>query len=273
MVATIAGEAAMSPLPEYGLLIAPVAPIVGALALCRPRTLYFWGTTVFGLIAYVVSSLAALLALVAFLAWHDAWPSDSPDDIQMLWDGGWTDLASIVASPFMLAVVLGAIRLTRQPFADYLALNWPGRRALARGLAMMAGLLLAWFLVGYFTGQKAPPSLVDSYNSARVTGWLPAYLFALCIAAPLTEELLVRGFLYRGWSESFLRPAGAIVLSSAVWAAAHVQYELFFLGQVFTVGLLLGYLRYRTNSTWLTIVLHGLNNLVSVLAIMWLAGT
>ena len=46
-----------------------------------------------------------------------------------------------------------------------------------------------------------------------------------------------------------------------MWTALHLQYDWFFLGEVFSIGLLLGYLRYRSNSIWLTVVLHGLNNL------------
>ncbi len=60
-----------------------------------------------------------------------------------------------------------------------------------------------------------------------------------------------------------MRPVGAILLSSAVWTAMHLQYDLFFLAQVFSIGLLFGYLRYRSNSTWLTVILHGINNLAA----------
>ena len=70
----------------------------------------------------------------------------------------------------------------------------------------------------------------------------------------MTEEFFARGFLYRGWSESFLGSTGAIVLSSLVWTALHLQYDWFFLGEVFSIGLLLGYIRYRSHSTWLTMV-------------------
>jgi hypothetical protein len=51
-----------------------------------------------------------------------------------------------------------------------------------------------------------------------------------------------------------------------------MQYEWYFFGEVFTLGLLFGYLRYRTGSIWLTIVLHGLNNLGAVVQTIWLAG-
>jgi uncharacterized protein len=82
---------------------------------------------------------------------------------------------------------------------------------------------------------------------------------------------LARGFLYRGWSESFLGPLGAILLSSAVWTMLHLQYDWFFLGEVFSIGLVLGYMRYRSQSIWLTILLHGLNNLAALAQTLLLA--
>ena len=95
-------------------------------------------------------------------------------------------------------------------------------------------------------------------------------LFAFSVAAPMSEEFFARGFLYRGWSASFLRVPGAIILSSLVWTALHLQYDLFFFGEVFSIGLWFGYMRYRSNSLWLTIVLHGLNNLTAVVQTMCL---
>ncbi|MGA9302854.1 MAG: CPBP family intramembrane glutamic endopeptidase, partial [Bradyrhizobium sp.] len=108
---------------------------------------------------------------------------------------------------------------------------------------------------------------------ARQDGALWLLVIAFCAAAPITEEFFARGFLYRGWSESFLRVPGAIVLSSLVWTSLHLQYDWYFLGEVFSIGLLLGYLRYRSNSIWLTIILHGLNNLAAVIQTMLLANS
>ena len=108
----------------------------------------------------------------------------------------------------------------------------------------------------------------DVLKSASADGALWLLVIAFCVAAPISEEFFARGFLYRGWSESFLGPAGAVVLSSVVWTGLHLQYDWFFLGEVFSIGLLFGYLRYRSNSIWLTIVLHGLNNLAATLQTM-----
>jgi uncharacterized protein len=97
-------------------------------------------------------------------------------------------------------------------------------------------------------------------------------VIAFVVAAPISEEFFARGFLYRGWSESFLGPVGGIILSSLVWTALHLQYNWYFFGEVFSIGLLLGYLRYRFNSTWLTVIVHGLNNLAALAQTILLTG-
>jgi len=133
---------------------------------------------------------------------------------------------------------------------------------------------MGWDLVSRAMGRDATPGfMMDVLKSAREHGALWLLVIAFCIAAPITEELFARGFLYRGWSESALGPAGAILLSSAVWTALHLQYDWFFFGEVFSIGLLFGYLRYRFNSLWLTIILHGLNNLAAVVQTILLAGS
>ncbi|SHL87500.1 hypothetical protein SAMN05444159_7062 [Bradyrhizobium lablabi] len=258
----------MLSLPESAPWIVPTVPIAVAAALRRPRTWYFWGTAFFAVIACLVQSIAATLTFLVLLACWVCVVPHTPEELRaLIYDGAWLALAAIMAGPFVLAVLWGAIRLARQRFADYLALRWPSGRELARGLAMTCAFLLVWLAIAYLTGQKAPAFVINGYMSARATGWLPVYLIAMCIAAPVTEEFFVRGFLFRGWSQSFLRPTGAIVLSSAVWAAAHTQYNLFYVSEIFTIGLLLGYLRYRYGSTWLTVIIHSAINLAAVIEV------
>ena len=133
-------------------------------------------------------------------------------------------------------------------------------------------LVTGWDLVSRALGREVTSSfMVEVLKSAQADNALWLLVVAFCIAAPVSEEFLARGFLYRGWSESFLRPAGAIVLSSLVWTAMHLQYDWFFFAEIMSIGLLFGYLRYRTGSTWLTVALHALNNLAATIQTMWLA--
>jgi membrane protease YdiL (CAAX protease family) len=141
------------------------------------------------------------------------------------------------------------------------------------GAVALLVLVMGWDLLSRAMGREIEPGFMgDVLKSARADGALWLLVIAFTVAAPISEELFARGFLYRGWSESFLGPSGAIVLSSMVWTALHLQYDWYFLGEVFSIGLLLGYLRYRTNSTWLTIFVHGLNNLAAVVQTILLTG-
>ena len=101
----------------------------------------------------------------------------------------------------------------------------------------------------------------DVLKSAQADGALWLLVIAFCVAAPMWEEIFSRGVfsIAAGRNQGSASP-GAIFLSSLAWTSLHLQYDWFFFGEVFSIGLLLGYLRYRTNSTWLTIVLHGINN-------------
>jgi membrane protease YdiL (CAAX protease family) len=96
----------------------------------------------------------------------------------------------------------------------------------------------------------------------RAGGGLLTFLIAGCIVVPVMEEFVVRGFVFRGWSQSFLGPAGAILLSSILWALVHTQYNWFGQFWIFVMGLALGYIRWRSNSTWLTVMLHSALNTI-----------
>jgi membrane protease YdiL (CAAX protease family) len=173
------------------------------------------------------------------------------------------------------AALLGlwlATRMARMPFADYLALRGASWKSFLAGSIALIAVIAIWDAISRLLGRDvAPGFMVDVLKSAQADGALWLLLVAFCIGAPISEEFLVRGFLYRGWSESFLRPVGAIVLSSLVWTAMHLQYDWFFFGEIFTMGLMFGYMRYRTGSIWVTVLMHALNNLAATLQTIWLA--
>jgi uncharacterized protein len=86
-------------------------------------------------------------------------------------------------------------------------------------------------------------------------------LAAAILVAPVSEELMFRGFLFRGWARSDRSTWPAIVVISLLWAALHVQYDWTGILQIFIIGLFLGWMRWRSGSTLLTFLLHALFNL------------
>jgi uncharacterized protein len=238
-----------------------------------PRIWKFWGTALWGLFIFAAIFLGQLAVVAWFILRQDG-PIDVAAATRVLGGGLTISLSVITGLPAVLAALWLAIRLSRTPFSDYLALRGMKWTDLAIGVVALVVLVLGWDQLSRATGRDATPGfMMDVLKSASADGALWLLVIAFCVAAPVTEELFARGFLFRGWSESFLGPYGAILLSSIVWTALHLQYEWFFFGEVFSIGLLLGYLRYRYRSTWLTIILHGLNNLGAVVQTFLLAGS
>ncbi len=253
--------------PDVSAAPTPVGPIHRP-----PRIWKFWGTALWGLFVFGGMFVGQLAVVGWFVLWQEG-PIDLAAAIHVVGGGLTISLSVIMGLPAVLAALWIAIRITRTPFADYLALRWTRWTNFLIGAVALFVLVAGWDLLSRATGREVEPGfMVDVLKSARADGALWLLVLAFCVAAPVSEELFARGFLYRGWSESFLGPVGAIVLSSMVWTLLHLQYDWYFLGEVFSIGLLLGYFRYRTNSIWLTIFMHGLNNLAATLQSIWLAG-
>jgi membrane protease YdiL (CAAX protease family) len=239
----------------------------------QPRIWKFWGTSLWGLLLFA-AMFAGQFALVAGFFIAKGPPFDIASIKAVASAGTVISLSVMMGLPAVLAVLWLATRISRTPFADYLALRGTSWSNLLIGIVALIALIAGWDLLARALGHDATPGfMVDVLKSAQADGALWLLVIAFAVAAPVTEELMVRGFLYRGWSESALGPLGGVVLSSLAWTAMHAQYyDWFLFSEVLSIGLLLGYMRYRSNSTWLTIIMHGINNFAATLQSIWLGG-
>jgi uncharacterized protein len=85
--------------------------------------------------------------------------------------------------------------------------------------------------------------------------WL-ALLFGGLIG-PLLEEMLFRGLILRGFLDRY-KPWHAILLSALLFGVFHLNVWQFF--TAFFLGLLLGWLYWKTGSLWPCFILHALHN-------------
>lgn len=236
-----------------------------------PRVWKFVGTSLWGLVAFA-AMFAGQMTAVGYDVVFSGAPIDASLIVKAMSSGTVIAMSVITGLPAVCLALWLATRLARQSFAGYLALRGTSWVHFAIGTVALVALVGAWELIGKAAGRESTPGfMLDVLKSARGDGMLWLLVIAFCVAAPMTEEFFARGFLYRGWSELFLRPAGAIVASSLVWTAMHLQYDWFFFCEIFTIGVLFGVMRRRSNSTWLTVFLHGLNNLAATLQTLWLA--
>jgi membrane protease YdiL (CAAX protease family) len=222
----------------------------------------FWTTTAYGLTAITAWFAVQLVVASLVLARLGVGGSASDFEVQTLASHALTiAVATILSVPAPIAVVAIGARFARCTVRDYLALYWPKRADLFVGIAIIAVLLPLGDLSSWLTGRDlVPPAVVDAYRTARSSGTLLLLAAALILAAPLMEELLFRGFLFPGYARSRLGVAGAIGHTAAGWAIMHVQYEAFYIMQIFVLGCIFGWLRWRSGSTILTVILHAMVN-------------
>ncbi|TWX47414.1 CPBP family intramembrane glutamic endopeptidase [Colwellia hornerae] len=125
--------------------------------------------------------------------------------------------------------------------------------------------LLGYFIFAYFTsnalGIKTPQSMINIYNS---TDYLLLLFIAVVIAAPLFEELIFRGFIFKGLASSPLGVIVTIIITSVLFTLIHAgQYDISILAVLFPLAVILGVSRYRSGGLYLPIYLHFINNLYS----------
>ena len=218
----------------------------------------FWATTAWGVAAFAAMLLADLGATIAVLVSWGVDETNIPSAAELQSHATVVATAALVHLPVCVAVLMLAVRLARVSVADYLALKRFDATHLLIGLACIFGYLAAVDILTYVSGRSlSVPFVQGIYRTAVEGGTLPILLLGVLVAAPLSEELLFRGFLLRGWAASRLGAVGAVVLTSAIWAMIHTQYDWITVAQIFGLGLLLGWLRLRSGSTVLTILLHG----------------
>jgi membrane protease YdiL (CAAX protease family) len=104
--------------------------------------------------------------------------------------------------------------------------------------------------------------------------FLLSYWMLLVVAAPIVEEMLFRGFLYRGLTPR-LGAVGTIILTSVVFGLLHAPgFGWVRVVGTTCLGLLLGWLRWRTDNTSVSIVTHTtMNFLAALLGTAMMLGT
>ena len=141
----------------------------------------------------------------------------------------------------------------------------PRRAEIIVAAVAVIALNLTFDAILFLSGRDVVPAFqVDIWRSAAGAGWLVVLFVAIVIVAPIGEEIAFRGFLFRGWTRPG-REMHAIVAIALAWALLHIQYDWLGMVQIFVAGLVLGWFRWATGSTILTIGMHFLVNLQSML--------
>ena len=85
------------------------------------------------------------------------------------------------------------------------------------------------------------------------------------VVAPIAEEMIFRGFFQGQLEAGYGDATRAVIYSALLFMILH--FNPWWALQIYLLGMVLGYLTWRTGSIWPAIVLHALNNLLAVLLV------
>ena len=172
-----------------------------------------------------------------------------------------------------IALTLAASLLFGGRLGDVLALNAPVAGAfvyLSAILAMVVLQLIVSIVQYFLVSGDMFADLRPFVDVAIGPNWGLA-LLVVGIGAPLSEELLFRGFLLSALAKTRLGFAGAALISTTLWTALHAGYSLIGIVEVFTIGLFFSWMLWRTGSLRVPIFCHALYNSLIVCMLRFLA--
>jgi hypothetical protein len=212
-------------------------------------------------LAFVVVQGFTALALVLRAGHHLR-------EASVVWENNGSILAVgiLAGAPVVVGCCWLCARLRRSMAPDdYLAIKPLPFREAWRWCIRLLVLALASDALSALLGRPiVPEAMLQAYQTADN---LPLLWLAVIVAAPLSEEVFFRGFLFKGFAHSRLGWVGATVLISLLWAAVHAQYDWYGRATIFVSGGLLGWARWRTGSLFAPILMHALLNLVGALQV------
>jgi membrane protease YdiL (CAAX protease family) len=214
-----------------------------------------------GIPATIAWLLFAFLASVVVASGiFAAWQGERANLRTFTYDGVVITIGALASVPVQVAMLAFAARLRQWTPAGYFALNWPKRGEVVFAVLCIVALIVVFDALMLAAGRDLVPLFqIEAYQTAKDAGWLAGLMLAIVVVAPVGEEIAFRGFLYRG----LVRPGRemlAIVVISIAWALLHIQYDWLGMAQIFAAGLILGWFRWATGSTTLTIIMHILIN-------------
>lgn len=143
-----------------------------------------------------------------------------------------------------------------------------GAKAYILGFFAVLAVSMALSVLFYLIMPQALTQDLKPFVGMVSSDAAPLLALAVIVGAPLSEELLFRGFLLSALARTRLGFVGASLVSTVLWGLLHVQYSVAGMISVILLGLTFCWLLWRTGSLWVPIVCHAIYNGL-VLLVVW----
>ena len=154
------------------------------------------------------------------------------------------------------------LKSKRKPILDSFRLNSISTKTIKNSFSFSLGVIIIFDTFDRILHQLVPTpdyiiDLGDIMQPESTLGFVFLFL-AVVIMAPLGEEIVFRGFLQKFLEEYWKDITRAVLVTSLFFAMIH--FNPFWTIQIYLLGVILGFLSWKTKSIIPSIVLHSMNN-------------
>ena len=214
--------------------------------------------------AYIISQLI-LVFPITIISYVNKSAAD--DFSGYLSDNPWLELLLSGISALTLGLVLWIfLKYRKRSFKDLgfkkpklSDFGWLAVAVIVYFILLSISLTLAGLVPGFNADQQQ-----DVGYSGIAGAQLILAFIGLVILPPLAEEMMFRGFMYRGMASKWPKILSAL-LTSFLFGLVHFQWNVGV--DVFVLSLVLIALYEKTKNLWMCVSLHALKNFIAFLAL------
>lgn len=165
----------------------------------------------------------------------------------------------IVIPAQMTGILLMAFYLWKDGYISKEKTTWSAVSPAYLVLGIVSLLSCSWLVSTLISHMKWLPDIMEQTFDILQSGWIG--IFAIAVAGPILEELLFRGAITKALLKQY-DPTKAILISAFIFGIFHINPIQ--VVAAFLIGLLLAWVYYKTASLIPCILMHILNNSISV---------
>jgi membrane protease YdiL (CAAX protease family) len=167
-------------------------------------------------------------------------------------------LLKLALPALAIAVMLAVTRARGLRWKEDLRLLWP--RPIT--VALWVAAWLVWIAIGEVVSRALQINTARPWK-AYALAIVILRVLAIGVLGPISEELVFRGVLFAVLLRKLRLPL-TLLVTSVGFGLMHYGYDWPVVALVCLDGLFFGLARYRSGSTYLTMLLHSIGNLISI---------